>query len=282
VIDSIKSDYRISFAQNFNVQGNQDETSIFIVGKNKDGSLKKSYNRYSIKNPYAPEEALAIEFNLTNYSIDGAARTMVFPAYIKSFQHGDSASWNSTTFLGRPEPIYTYSNSSRDGSVSFFVLTDYATSVDIGYEFNANTEEVKKITENFDGINFSPKRNVVSRTRSAAQSDIQNLKTELLSEGLTAEQKKAKELEILRIETQIGFLEIEEKKAMSDNFYEENLTNGENLYNFLNSFQEIEKDGEYIEHKAENTLAKLKEMKNQIIGNCKRFIKESSKYQVWL
>jgi hypothetical protein len=265
VIDSIKSDNRISFAQNFNVQGNQDETSIFILGKEKDGKLKKSYNRYSIKNPYAPEEALSIEFSLTNYSIDGAARTMIFPAYIKSFQHGDSASWNSTTFLGRPEPIYTYGNSSRDGSVSFFILTDYATKVDIGYDFNANTNEVKKITEDFDGINFSTKRNSVSRTKAEAKAQTQELKTDLLSDSLTPEQKEEKELEILRIETQIGLLEIEEIKALSDVSYKENLTNGENLYKFLDSFQETERSGDYIEHKAENTLAKLKEMKNQII-----------------
>ncbi len=265
VIDSIKSDDRISFAQNFNVQGNQDETSIFIVGKNKDGSLKKSYNRYSIKNPYAPDDALHIEFSLTNYSIDGAAKYMVFPAYIKSFQHGDSASWNSTTFLGRPEPIYTYSNSSRDGSVSFFVLTDYATKVDIGYDFNPNTEEVKKITENFDGKNFSPRSEVVATTKDEAKSNVENLKNELLSGELTEEQKNEKELEILKIQTQIGFLEIQEKRASSKKFYEENLENGKNLYNFLNSFQEIEKDGEYIEHKAEDTLAKLKDMKEQLI-----------------
>jgi hypothetical protein len=265
VIDSIKSDDRISFARNFNVQGNQDETSIFIVGKNKDGSLKKSYNRYSIKNPYAPDDALHIEFSLTNYSIDGAGRYMVFPAYIKSYQHGDSASWNSTTFLGRPEPIYTYSNSSRDGSISFFVLTDYATKVDIGYDFNPNTEEVKKITENFDGKNFSPRSKAVAVTKDEAKSNIQNLKEELLSEDLTEEQKKEKELEILKIQTRIGLLETEERKASSKKFYEENLKNGENVYKFSNSFQVPEINGEYIEHKAEDTLAKLKDMKEQLI-----------------
>jgi hypothetical protein len=265
VIDSIKNDNRISFAQNFNVQGNQDETSIFIVGKNKDGSLKKSYNRYSIKNPYAPEEALSIEFSLTNYSIDNASKTMIFPAYIKSFQHGDSATWNSTTFLGRPEPIYTYGNSSRDGSVSFFVLTDYATSVDIGYDFNSNTGSVNKITEDFDGVNFSQRRNIISRTRNSAQSDVKILQQELLSGDLTEEQRTEKELEILRIENQISSLQNEEKKASSDGFYDENLTNGENLYKYLESFQRIEREGDYIEHKAEDTIAKLQEMKRQIL-----------------
>ncbi len=267
VIDSIKKDDRIEFSQNFNVQGNEGKSSIFIVGRDKDKNLKKSYNRYSIKNPYAPEEALSIDFSLTNYSIDGASRTMLFPAYIKSFQHGDSATWNSTTFLGRPEPIYTYGNSSRDGSVTFFVLTDYATKVDVGYDFNSNTGVVKNITENFDEINFSPKASSVSISKSQSKSEIQNLKKELTSGELTDEQKKEKELEILNLEKQIGVLEAQEIQVLSKgkNPYIENNSSGNNLYKYIDSFKEIERDGEYVEHKAENTLAKLQEMKRQIL-----------------
>lgn len=270
VIDKIKNENseNLPFAQNFNVQGNKDETSIFIIGKNTDGNYKKSYNRYSIKNPYAPDEALHIEFSLTNYSIDGPAKHMVFPAYIKSYQHGDSASWNSTTFLGRPEPIYTYSNSSRDGSVSFFVLTDYATKVDIGYDFNPNTGDVKKITENFDELNFSPTSKAAQINKDEAKSNVENLKQELLSENLTEDEKEKKELEILKIQTQIGLLDIKETVASitsSREFYEENLKSGENVYKFSNGYQVLEKSGEYVEHKAEDTLAKLKVMKEQLI-----------------
>jgi hypothetical protein len=54
------------------------------------------------------------------------------PPYIKTFTHSDSAAWNTTQFLGRPEPLYTYSNGKREGSIEFFILTDFAQSVDIG------------------------------------------------------------------------------------------------------------------------------------------------------
>jgi len=264
VIDSIVSDDRITFSKNFESQGNKDETSIFITGKNKDGSLKKSYNRYSIKNPYAPEEALSIDFNITNYSISGPSKFMVFPAYIKSFQHGDSASWNSTTFLGRPEPIYTYGNSSRDGSISFFVLTDYATTVDLGYEFIPNTGEVKKVKFESDDKNFFNTKNNVSRTKSNAKADVADLRSQLNSQDLTNEERSEIESEILRIETQIGSLEEEERKTKSNESYSENLPNGNNLYKFIESFQEVDKDGGFTESKAENTAAKLAEMKRNI------------------
>lgn len=264
VIDSIRKDERIEFSQNFNVQGDEGETSIFIIGKNRDKTLKKSYNRYSIKNPYAPEEALSLDFALTNYSIDGASRTMVFPAYIKSFQHGDSATWNSTTFLGRPEPVYTYSNSSRDGSVTFFVLTDYATKVDIGYEFNPNTNSVNKITEDFNR-NFSPQKSGVFRTKQEIKSDIQTIKKELSSNDITNEQRKERNEELLRLEKQLGLLEVEEQKALDALSFSENLSNGSNLYKFLDSFNEKDFQGDFIETKAELTREKLLEMKENLM-----------------
>ena len=57
---------------------------------------------------------------------------MYFPPYIKSYRHDASAAWTSHEFLGRPEPVYTYNNGNRTGSISFIVLTDYAETVDYG------------------------------------------------------------------------------------------------------------------------------------------------------
>lgn len=151
IIDTIASDERISFSKNFNVQGEEGSSSVFVVGTEADGKYKQAYSRYSIKNPYAiPGTSESLRFTLTNYSIPAIdGNKMHFPPYIVSFNHGDSATWNSTTFLGRPEPIYTYGNSSRDGSVTFVILTDFAEEVDIGYDFNPQTGEVTKETEGF-------------------------------------------------------------------------------------------------------------------------------------
>ena len=35
-------------------------------------------------------------------------RVMWFPPYAIDFSESNTANWSSTSFLGRPEPIYTY------------------------------------------------------------------------------------------------------------------------------------------------------------------------------
>ena len=52
-------------------------------------------------------------------------RIMWFPPYNLSFSDDSTASFNPTTFLGRPEPIYTYKNTSRKGSISWKMIVDH-------------------------------------------------------------------------------------------------------------------------------------------------------------
>ena len=52
-------------------------------------------------------------------------RVMWFPPYGLTFSENVSANWNSTDFLGRPEPIYTYKNTSRGGSLSWKIVVDH-------------------------------------------------------------------------------------------------------------------------------------------------------------
>lgn len=143
IINTIKrAGSRIPLANNFNVQTN----NKFLIGDN-----KYAYSRYTIANPYQPnKDAGVLELRIKNYAIaNGNKRlvnTMSFPPYVKSFANSDSANWNKIDFLGRPEPIYTYSNSSREGSLSFYVLTDYAQVVDMGYDYINN----KPIQDTFD------------------------------------------------------------------------------------------------------------------------------------
>jgi len=50
---------------------------------------------------------------------------MWFPPYDLTFSENNSVQWESNTFLGRPEDIYTYKNTSRSGSLSFKVIVDH-------------------------------------------------------------------------------------------------------------------------------------------------------------
>lgn len=52
-------------------------------------------------------------------------RVMWFAPYDLSFDENSSVQWNSNVFLGRPEPIYTYQSTDRNGSVKFKIVVDH-------------------------------------------------------------------------------------------------------------------------------------------------------------
>jgi len=52
-------------------------------------------------------------------------RVMWFPPYGLTFSESVSASWNQSEFLGRPEPIYTYKSTQRTGSLTWKIVVDH-------------------------------------------------------------------------------------------------------------------------------------------------------------
>jgi hypothetical protein len=52
-------------------------------------------------------------------------RIMWFPPYSLTFNDNSTANWNETPFLGRPEPVYTYKNTSRNGSITWKIVVDH-------------------------------------------------------------------------------------------------------------------------------------------------------------
>jgi hypothetical protein len=56
-------------------------------------------------------------------------RIMWFPPYDVTFTENNTANWESTNFIGRGEPIYTYNNSERTGTLSFKVIVDHASQI---------------------------------------------------------------------------------------------------------------------------------------------------------
>ena len=52
-------------------------------------------------------------------------RIMWFPPYDLKFDENTAANWTSTEFIGRSEPVYTYNNTKRSGSLSFKVIVDH-------------------------------------------------------------------------------------------------------------------------------------------------------------
>lgn len=52
-------------------------------------------------------------------------RIMWFPPYDLKVSENNSVSWNTNNFLGRPEPIFTYGNTVRNGSLSWKIVVDH-------------------------------------------------------------------------------------------------------------------------------------------------------------
>lgn len=52
-------------------------------------------------------------------------RIMWFPPYNINFTDNTSVNWDSTNFIGRGEPIYTYNNTERTGTLSFSLVVDH-------------------------------------------------------------------------------------------------------------------------------------------------------------
>ena len=56
---------------------------------------------------------------------ENGGRIMWFPPYDLKYTDDNRANWTSHTFLGRPEPIYTYNNAERSGTINFKVVVDH-------------------------------------------------------------------------------------------------------------------------------------------------------------
>lgn len=54
-----------------------------------------------------------------------AKRIMWFPPYDLKFSDNSNVQWSETNFIGRGEPIYTYTNTRRTGTLSFTMLIDH-------------------------------------------------------------------------------------------------------------------------------------------------------------
>jgi outer membrane protein OmpA-like peptidoglycan-associated protein len=79
-------------------------------------------------------------------------RIMWFPPYNLTFSDDSRPEFNPTTFLGRPEPIYTYKNTSRSGQLSWTIIVDNPAMMNTIIEKQmkgANKDRVQSIIDSF-------------------------------------------------------------------------------------------------------------------------------------
>ena len=146
--------------------------------KNADSILDKTYN-LNIYPTTGPDSTSIVEGRVKKYmlSIENLAwrtsrrpgltyadlpesekgpnggRIMWFPPYDLSFDDSSTASWDNNVFLGRPEEIYTYKSTSRGGKLSFKMIVDHPSVMNMVVNqvlSNANSSELAdKVLESF-------------------------------------------------------------------------------------------------------------------------------------
>ena len=72
---------------------------------------------------YKERDGQGVEYDY--YRDMKAKRIMWFPPYDLKFSDNSNVQWNETNFIGRGEPIYTYANTKRSGTLSFTMLIDH-------------------------------------------------------------------------------------------------------------------------------------------------------------
>jgi hypothetical protein len=79
-------------------------------------------------------------------------RVMWFPPYNLTFSDSSTPSFNSTTFIGRPEPIYTYSNTSRSGSLGWTIIVDNPSVTNLLVDKQLQNKDDEKINSIMDSF----------------------------------------------------------------------------------------------------------------------------------
>ena len=121
--------YNLNIAPN-KQEGGQDSTNL--IGNANNGYAKKYM--FSIENlawatSNAPGYAVA-DLPVCERGPNGG-RVMWFPPYGLTFGESVSANWNPNEFLGRPEPIYTYKNTSRTGTLTWKIVVDHPSALNV-------------------------------------------------------------------------------------------------------------------------------------------------------
>ena len=81
-------------------------------------------------------------------------RIMWFPPYDLNFQETTHAQWSTNDFIGRGEPVYTYTNSKRSGTLDFTMLVDHPAVVNywmLNKRANATEEDEQTLLRFFAG-----------------------------------------------------------------------------------------------------------------------------------
>jgi len=110
-------------------------------------SLENLAWRTSSRNGYRVEDLPACEIG------PNGGRIMWFPPYNLTFDEGSNANWTDHSFLGRVEPIKTYKNTIRTGTLNWSVVVDHSSVMNLLLDKELqnvkDNSEVTRIVDSF-------------------------------------------------------------------------------------------------------------------------------------
>jgi predicted RecB family endonuclease/outer membrane protein OmpA-like peptidoglycan-associated protein len=176
-------------------------------------------------------------------------RIMWFPPYDISFTENTVANWTTHQFIGRPEPIYTYNNAERIGTLSWTIVVDHPTILNVIVKkelANLPDETVDQILDafwagclNYDIFELARIYDQLSNTEIQYFKDlIAGLKTEKPNEVVNSNNKEQELLEVSEIENTDTSLELVVENLKNLKLFFENDIPGTNDINSYDTLLE--------------------------------------------
>jgi len=143
-----------TFNLNISPTRNPGSTNIIADGPNGIGGYAKKY-MFSIENlAWRTSSKQGFTYDELPVCEKGpnGGRVMWFPPYDIKFTDNSNANWSETSFLGRPEPIYTYKDTRRIGTLSWKIIVDHPSVMNVLVEKQLkgqNKERINSIIDSF-------------------------------------------------------------------------------------------------------------------------------------
>lgn len=153
-----------------------------------DGFRAKKY-MFSLENlAWKTSEIPGFSYNDLPYCERGpnGGRIMWFPPYDLKVSEQNAAKWDSNMFIGRPEPIYTYHSTERSGTLSFKIVVDHPSILNLlvkeYFKDMSDEESENYINSFFAGCEEIDFYDLIRRYATLTPDDV-NLITQFLNEG---------------------------------------------------------------------------------------------------
>jgi len=121
-------------------------------------------------------------------------RIMWFPPYDLTFDDNSQAQFDATDFLGRPEPIYTYKNTSRSGNLGFTIIVDHPSVLNLIVnkvlqgESSRITDEV--VDSFFSGLKKYDLYEIARKFNTVSRTNLEQLYNDVLSDANSSDEAK--------------------------------------------------------------------------------------------